>query len=328
MGKIHSKTLQDLEFFTVLEHLSVYCNTEMGKEATFSLLPFSEEEEMNMALAQSSEYLASFENENKIPPHGFDAINAELKLLGIENTTLELPSFKRVSLLCNAVIDHYKFFKKFHEIYPSLANRALDQEPNSEIVDAIHKIIDKFGEIKDKASPALWGIRQQINEVRGKINQSFSSALSRCNSQDLLDEIRESVYDNKRVLAVKAMYRKKVKGAVMGASKTGSIVYIEPEACLRYGRELNNLEFEEREEIMRLLKFLTNFIRPFSYQLEAYQVYLAQTDLSAAKAKYADEINGILPKINQKRTLYIKDAYHPLLYLNNKRKTKKLFLKL
>ena len=138
---------------------------------------------------------------------------------------------------------------------------ALELHP--EIPGAIDDVIDKFGEVKDSASDELRYIRGKINEVRSKINQSFSAALGRYQSSDFLDEIRESVMENRRVLAVKAMHRKKVKGTVMGTSKTGSIVYIVPEATLTYTRELNNLEFEEKEEIQRILNKLTDDIRPY-----------------------------------------------------------------
>jgi DNA mismatch repair protein MutS2 len=93
-----------------------------------------------------------------------------------------------------------------------------------------------------------------MSVVRGKVNQSFGMALSQYNSLGYLDEIKESFVENRRVLAVLAMYRKKVKGSILGSSKTGSIAYIEPEATLRYSRELSNLEYEEREEITRILK--------------------------------------------------------------------------
>ena len=142
---------------------------------------------------------------------------------------------------------------------------------------------------------------------------------------DILDEIKESVVENVRVLAVKAMYRKKVKGGILGNSKTGSIVYIQPEATMNHTRELNNLEYEEKEEINRILKALTNFLRPYKQLLLDYQDLLSEIDVIAAKAKYAKEINGILPKITKDRELHLKDAYHPLLYRNNKQRGEKTF---
>lgn len=325
MNSIKKKTLQDLEFPTVLQQVAARCNTELGKQEALEIIPFSNENEMSNALGKTSEYLGSFISENRIPNHGFDAINSELQLLKIENTTLELKGFKRIAVICESIATHQKFFKKFKEYYPLLHLSVSELEQNAEIPALIHGVVDKFGEIKDNASDELLSIRRQMNHVRGKITQSFGAALATYNSSDYLDEIRESVVENRRVLAVKAMYRRKVKGTVMGTSKTGSIVYIEPEAALKYSRELNNLEFEEKEEVQRILKQLTDMIRPFREPLRAYQDYLTQVDVIAAKAKHAQDTDAIKPKLSKNNKLFLKDAYHPLLLLSNKRKNEKTY---
>ncbi|MFS4415184.1 endonuclease MutS2 [Maribacter sp. 2307ULW6-5] len=323
MANIHRKTLEDLEFPTVLQQLSLRCNTDLGKQLALDVAPLAEEKDIREALGKTSEYLSSFVSDNRIPNHGFDAIGTELKLLKIDNTTLELQGFKRIASICDTLATHQKFFKKFKEYYPLLQATVSQLETSTEIPALINGVIDRFGEVKDNASDALLGIRRQMNHVRGKISQSFGSALATYNASDYLDEIRESVVENRRVLAVKAMYRRKVKGSVMGTSKTGSIVYIEPEAALKYSRELGNLEFEEKEEVQRILKQLTDQIRPFRTLLSDYQDYLAQIDVTAAKAKHAQDINALLPHINQDNRLYLQDAYHPLLYLSNKRNNQK-----
>jgi DNA mismatch repair protein MutS2 len=325
VANIHSKTLQDLEFPTVLQQVASRCNTELGKEAAMEIEPLTTKEEIVKELGKTSEYLGSFISENRIPNHGFDSISNDLKLLKIENTTLELSGFRRISGLCNTVVTHQKFFKKFKEYYPLLHESASTLETNTEIPLLVNAVIDRFGEIKDNASDTLLSVRRQMNHVRGKISQSFGSALATYQSSDYLDDIRESVVENRRVLAVKAMYRKKIKGAVMGTSKTGSIVYIEPEAALKYSRELNNLEFEEKEEIQRILNQLTYQIRPYRALLSDYQDYLSQIDVTAAKAKHAQDINAIMPNSNEENRLYLRDAYHPLLFLSNKRKNEKTF---
>ncbi len=325
MKKINKKTLQDLEFLTVLNHISARCTTELGKENALQIVPLHSRSAILTHLGQTSEYLSSFTNDNFIPNHGFDAINNELKLLKIENATIELSGFRKIGAICSTVNALKKQLKKFKEYYPLLFEASEAVKINTAIPNRIDAIIDKFGEIKDNASPHLRGIRFDMNLLRGKINQSFSRALTTYNTSDFLDEIKESVVDNRRVLAVKAMYRKKVKGAIMGTSKTGSIAYIEPEAVLQYSRQLNNLEFEEREEIQKILRELTTHITPFVSELALYQDFLAHIDITSAKAKYASEMNAILPEISEKQELYLRDAYHPLLYLTNKLKKEKTF---
>jgi DNA mismatch repair protein MutS2 len=320
MISITEKTLQDLQFPTVLETISDGCNTDIGKEKALQIKPFRDKEELMQALQQTSEYVSSFENNNAIPNHGFDAITHEIKFLAIEDSFLEVGSFRKIANLSATTNVLLNFLKKFDDYYPNLNARASRVELTKDIITAIDAIVDKYGEIKDNASPALLSIRQNMNLVRGKVNQSFGVALTQYNSLGYLDDIKESFVQNRRVLAVLAMYRRKVKGSILGSSKTGSIAYIEPEATLKYSRELANLEYEEKEEITRILKNLSNVIRPYLPLLIEYQDFLSDIDVVAGKAKYANRIKGILPTITEERRLFFREAYHPILYLNNKQK--------
>ncbi|WP_100612990.1 endonuclease MutS2 [Confluentibacter lentus] len=322
MIHIHEKTLRDIEFPTVLKQVSELCVTPLGNESTLQIAPIKTKEGLLYALKLTNEYLSSFYNDNHIPNHGFDAITKELKLLKIENTYLEVHSLKKITSISSTVNEIIIFLNKFEDYYPTLSDFVSHIDLTKAIIEKIDTIVDKFGDVKDNASPLLSQLRQSINSIKGKINQSFISALNMYQGLDYLDDIRESVVDNKRVLAVKAMYRRKVKGAIMGGSKTGSIVYIEPETTLQYSRELNNLEYEAQEEIIRILKEVTDFLRPFLPLLETYQAFLIDVDVIAAKAKYARSMNGILPEITDERHIYLRDAYHPLLYLNHLKENK------
>ncbi|MBD3889403.1 endonuclease MutS2 [Olleya marilimosa] len=325
MINIHEKTLQDLEFSTVLEQVSEYCVTALGNQKALSILPYKDKETLHNALLLTNEYLSSYYNDNRIPNHGFDTITKELQLLKIENTYLETHSLKKLISISLTANDIVKFLKKFDTYYPGLHQFSTQIEVTTAIIEKVDSVVDRFGDVKDNASVLLQSIRQQINKLKGKINSSFTSALNQYHNLEYLDDIRESVVDNKRVLAVKAMYRRKVKGAIMGGSKTGSIVYIEPETTLQHTRELNNLEYEESEEVVRILKEVTNYIRHYLPLLELYQTFLTEMDVISAKAKYAKSMNAILPEISEDRALYLRDAYHPLLYLNNLEKKEKTF---
>lgn len=325
MISITEKTLKDLEFHTILQTISDRCNTEIGMEKALQIQPFKNKEILFAELAYTNEYVASFSNNNALPNHGFETVTADLKLLAIEDSFLELIAIKKILDLSKSTNEYLKFLKKFSDYYPELYKKSTQIEFTPYISKSIEEIVNKFGEIKDDASPDLVNIRRSINVVRGKINQSFGMALSHFNSLGYLDDIKETVVDNRRVLAVQAMYRKKVKGSILGNSKTGSIAYIEPETTLKYSRELNVLEFEEREEIMRILRMLSATIRPYAALISQHQEFLSDMDVIAAKAKYANRINGILPKINEEKRLFFREAFHPILLLNNKAENKPTF---
>lgn len=317
---MNTKTLEDLEFPTVLSHLSDLCLTELGKKYALRIKPFDNQESLLLALNQTNEYLSSFDNNNTIPSHYCESITSEIKLLSIENALLEVSSIRKIHRISEVVNTQILFFKKFKTLYPTLFETADSIEYTTELLNAIDKVLDKYGEIKNEASPTLGNIRRELSALKGKLNESFNRALAEYNTADYLDDIRETVVENRRVLAVKAMYRRKVQGTVWGSSKTGSIVYIEPRQTEIYSRELSNLLYDEKEEIQRILRELTAFISQFADLLKDYQRYITAVDIICAKAKYAHQMNALLPEITQERELFLREAYHPLLYLNNAKK--------
>ncbi len=325
MRKISNKTIQDIEFDKVIKQASVYCSTDDGKAAMALVTPYQEKRKIEQALSHTNEYLQSFGSDYAIPNHGFDPVDKELQLLSIENSVLEKESIRRLVILPRSVNEHIKFFKKTEEHFPRLAARTYDIDYNTQIPDRVDEVLDRFGEVKDDASPVLKNLRREMNAVRGQLNGSFGAALTHYLKLDYLDEIRETVVENRRVLAVRSMHRRKVKGKIMGSSKTGSITYIEPERVLTLSRKLSELEVEEHEEIQRILKELTEFMRYFIEDFEQQRSYLTQTDVIAAKAKYARKIEAVLPMIVVNRELDLVDAYHPLLLIANRERNEKTY---
>lgn len=313
MGYIPKKTLEDLEFLEVVAQMSAMAITPLGKDASRELSPFEDRETCLFELRCVSEFRASFDNDNTIPNHGFEPFEGAIRMLAIENSVLDIQAFRDIAAASETVNGLLKFLNKFKTYYPELFASTEGLYINKEIKTEIDGVIDRFGEIHNNASETLYSLRKSIQRVRGKIGQSFNKALSHYINLDYLDDIRESVIDYKRVLAVKSMYRRKVKGGIMGSSKTGSIVFIEPETTLQLGRELQNLLFEETEEIKKILSQLTDYLRPFRPLLQEYQRFLTFIDTVYARARYAEQTQSLLPEIREEQTLKLRDAYHPLL---------------
>lgn len=325
MVKIHFNTLSDLELDKVLEQVADLCITELGKAKVLEIVPFSDATAILPELKRVKEFTGSFNSDNAIPNHGFEAITKELQLLEIENSLIEVSGFRRILSVAETTQNLLQFFKKYNTFYEALYAQSQNIQYASILAEQIQQVIDKYGHIRDDASIQLGQIRRQLLHVKSQINGSFGRALSKYAQAEYLDEIRESVMDNRRVLAVKAMHRRKVKGTVLGQSKTGSIVYMEPQETLEYNNALSNLVYEEDEEVKRILRMLTETMRPYQSLLHTYQEYLVQTDVWYAKAKYAVLIEGVLPLISKERRLYLKDAYHPLLWLSHKEQKKKTY---
>ncbi|MDM9631677.1 endonuclease MutS2 [Robiginitalea aurantiaca] len=323
MKKVSKKTLEDLEFPEICTLIKSHCVTGPGRFLAENMSPIQDEATLLEALERTREYLSSLESENKLPNHGFEAIDDELHALRIENSLLPVEAFRKFSAITALIKNHQRFLKKFQDYFPTLEKWVSQAPYKKEISDCIDVVIDRHGEIKDSASPELSVIRSSIRRLQGKVNQSFNAALSRYAKLDYLDEIRESTLENQRVLAVKAMYRRKVKGSALGTSKTGSIVFIAPEAAVAISRELQLYLLEEKEEIQRILRELGRELRPFIPDLEGYQDVLAEIDFCSGKALLAKQMDATLPEINKSDTLLLLEAYHPLLLLNNKKRGEK-----
>lgn len=317
--QVITKTIQDLEFNTVLEQVTEFCLSELGKNAVRQIKPISRQSLLRFELHLVNEYVSSFINENRIPNHYFDNITELTKKLSIENSFLEIDGYLKIATTSTTVNELKHFFNKFKEYYPKLNELSSSIEHTTFIIDSITQKITTYGEVKDNASAELKRIRKEINSIRGKISESFSRALSKNIANGYLDDIKETIIDNQRVLAVLAMHRRKVSGSFLGSSKSGNIVYIAPQATLTYSRELQNLLDEEKQEIIRILRIISDLIRPYTPLLKSYLRYLVHMDTVGAKAKYAFEIKAILPNITNNKKIYLKEAYHPILWRKNQK---------
>src|SRR5690606_6199907 len=173
MIKIDSKTLQDLEFHTVLEQTSQLCVTDSGKEKLLQWKPYPTPEKTIKSLREVYEYFNSLQGDNPIPNHGFDAVFHEIHLLGVENSTLEVGSFRKILSICESTNTLLTFFEKNKQFYVQLHHKSERIELENYSVSSIKAVIDRFGEIKDDATPELAVIRRAINGMKGKINGSF-----------------------------------------------------------------------------------------------------------------------------------------------------------
>ena len=323
---IPNKTLEDLEYIEVLNQCANFAITQLGKDAIQESQPSVDTEQIQKQLKYVSEFKSSFDNENRIPNHGFESLLDIFPLLKIENSVLTISSFRNMATNTETTNKLIKFLIKFQAYYPTLYEFSNNISIENDIIPAIERVIDRFGEIRDKASDNLFSIRKKLQQLRGKISSSFNKSLSQYNGADYLDDIKESIVNNRRVLAVKAMYRRKVKGTIMGSSKTGSIVFIEPETTYLQNQELQNLLFEETEEIKKILSELTDFFRPYLPYFQNQHSFLLKFDIIYAKACYGNEIDGIFPKINSdEKEINYKKAFHPLLLQTNKLQNKSTY---
>ncbi|MDR1876110.1 MAG: DNA mismatch repair protein MutS [Flavobacteriaceae bacterium] len=313
---ISEETLKELEYQRVIEEILPFCHSEISREKVASLRPLRKDK-IKDSLYCVNEYLGSFSNENFIPFREYDDIETELRMLQIENFILEAGSFHKIrnlSQLVNSLILH---FEKFKEYFPTLHKYLSHIEYTKEIISRVDKIFNRFGEVKNEATPTLKSIREQLQMVRKTIQENFDKTVTHYAQTGVLDDIRESVMDDQRVLAVKSSLKKSVKGRVLGFSKTGSICFILPESVIQPNVRLLELTGQEKKEIEKILFDLTQKIREFYPLLQKYRLYIYELDVVQAKARYADKLRAVLPEITDKPEIHLLEAYHPILYLTN-----------
>jgi len=316
--------LKELEFPQLLEEIAPYAYSPFTVEKIRQLRPQPFEIAKNN-LAKVSEYTASFENENPIPFHEFQEISSELRVMSIEDYQLSAESFVKIRNLSMMVGQLVVYFRKFKEYYPALYQQTEEIPLTKAIILSINEILNRYGEIKSTASEELAEIRKEIAHARKAIQDNFNRALSSYAQSDVLDDIKESVIDDQRVLAVKSGFKKRVSGRFLGVSKTGSITFIQPESVVKHQFLLREKQEDEKKEIARILKKLTAEISVHQPLLEKYQEFVFELDLVQAKAKFARKINGILPQLNTEKRMKLRQAFHPLLWLKNQQDHKKTF---
>lgn len=321
---IQKEDLEELEFPELLSEIAPFAYSPKTEDKIMSLLPMSRDE-AEISLKKTSEFLTSFESSNAIPFHEYEDIEQELRLMIIENFRLENKAFLKIKNITEQIGKLQKFFPTFSETFPLLLKEVQALEFHKAIIEKIDKVFNRFGEVKSEASPDLKVLRTEIQHAKKAIQENFNRALATYSQSDLLDEIRETILEDQRVLAVKSGFKKRVPGRVLGISKTGSITYIQPESVLKHYFKLRENEEEEKKETDRILRKLTAEIAEYQPWLESYQKYIFDLDLIRAKAKFAEKINAVLPKINSHPTLRLRDAFHPLLWLRNSVEKKKIY---
>ncbi|WP_027384354.1 endonuclease MutS2 [Epilithonimonas caeni] len=319
---INQADLNELEFPELLSEIAPFAYSPKTADKIMELCPM-EIDEAEISLKKTSEFLTSFESSNAIPFDEYEDIEEELKLMLIENYRLENRSFIKIKTITEQIGKLQKFFPQLSEVFPTLLEEVKDLEFRKEIIDKIDKVFNRFGEVKSEASTILKTLRTEIQHARKAVDENFNRSLA--TYSDFLEDIRESIIDDQRVLAVKSGFKKRVNGRVLGISKTGSITFIQPESVVKHYFKLKENQEEEKKEIDKILRKLTAELSEFQVQLSDYQTYIFDLDLIRAKAKFAEKVNGILPKINRHQTLRLKEAYHPLLWIRNKNENKEIF---
>ena len=323
MQTIDTQTLHDLEFTTIQNWLAEFAIGPTAKNRLEQLSPIQELHLIRPTLGKLKEFHTIRISGESFPSLLFEELTKELTLLPIKDAVLSQEGFVRIYRASEATNAVLYFFDKRKEEYPLLCDLTNETYYTKEITDAIERVFDRKGAIKDDASPELYMIRQKIHQVRNQINKNFEKELRKLLKEGVLGDTKETFVNDRRVLTVQSTYKRKISGSVVGSSKTGSLTFIEPEINIPLNNELELLIDDERKEIFKILKLLTADIAHHFPLIKAYNELLIELDFINAKTKLALELNADLPGITEDPKIELIDAIHPILWKNNKLQGKK-----
>lgn len=240
-----------------------------------------------------------------------DHLTAKLRVEGAFLDADEAVVLRRALALVGEIV---AFVGARQQHYPALAARTRGVESFPDIVRRIDAIVDRFGEVRDSASPELSEIRRAIREREGQAAKRLQQVLAAAKSAGIVEaDAQLSVRDGKTVIPVSAANKRKLDGFIHDESATGRTFYVEPVEVVELNNELRELEYAERREIVRILTELTDSLRPDAELLAASGDYLAEMDMLRAKGRWASQNGCVKPIVSTDDRLVLKDARHPLL---------------
>jgi DNA mismatch repair protein MutS2 len=315
--------LQQLEYEKVKTLLAEYCKTEYAKERAVNLRIHTKKEFIDLELKQAHEFKLLLQTGQYFPNDFVLNISRELKLLPIPGAVLTGEQFLHVRKLAENTGRIFRWFDSERRIaYQALTKVIENTYFEKNITILIDEILDESGNVKDSASEELASIRMNLYRKRNELRRIFDKMVMKLNKLGYLADIEESFINGRRVLAVFAEQKRMIKGILHGESDSRRTSFIEPEETTSLNNEVFSLENEERKEVYKILRKLTQTISAYAPLLKTYYEVAGSFDFINAKAKWAIQIGGSYPKVHDKAHINLIQAYHPLLLIYNKNNNK------
>ncbi|GHT29779.1 endonuclease MutS2 [Bacteroidia bacterium] len=313
-------------FDTVRRHLHEKCLSPLGEERVAEMSFSADYRLISDLLNQTNEFVSILHGEDEFPAAYFFDVRYSLKRIRPEGTFLEEKELFDLKRSLQTINDIVRFFRveEGDEIpYPALTQLAGDVGVFPQVIGKIDSILDKFGRVKDNASPTLAQIRKDIASTMSGISRSLQSILRAAQADGVVDkDVTPTMRDGRLMIPVAPAYKRKIRGIVHDESATGKTIFIEPEVVVEANNRIRELEGDERREIIHILTEFTNVIRPLAPDILQSYEFLADIDFIRAKALYADQINAIRPDMDDRPQIDWIQSVHPLLYLSHKAQNK------
>ncbi len=306
-------TLRALEWDRIVDLVRGFAVTPLGAGRLSALVPQNDPHRVAQMLSATAEAVDYLGTGQPFALHAPDDLASLLDALAVEGRALEPLALLAFAEFLDSVGQTSAAIRKSGPAYPALKALAEQGGDFRAQIAAVRRQIDPSGEVNDDASPALARVRNQIRKQRGRLRSTLESYLRGKDTSRYLQDQVISDRDGRYVLVIKAEHRTSIPGIIHGSSASGASLYLEPLSTVEINNEIVALEQQEREEIFRVLKALSDGFRSKPIELRQAVEAAAELDVLQAKARAAHLVSGVAPAVSHDGRLELRAARHPLL---------------
>lgn len=313
-------------FDKIRELLKGRCLSDLGKELVDEIRFVSDFDRLKEDLSLVNEFVFILREMENFPTSFYFDLREALVKIRIEGRFLEIQELFDLKRSLETISGIVRFLKQAKdEQFPCLKRLLSNVQVYPYVIERIDFILNKYGKIKDNASPELARIRKELISKQSGVSKRLHAILKKAQDDGLVEEDASvAIRDGRAVIPVASAFKRKLNGIVHDESSTGKTSYIEPAEVVELNNQIRELEYAEMREIVRILTIFSNDIRPYVPDLMLAYEFLGKIDFIRAKAIYANDINGIKPYMENKCQLEWEGAVHPLLMLALRRENRKV----
>ena len=310
--------------------LSGFCQSELGRERVEAMKFMTEAGDIRQSLQESQELETIFEETTDLPEMAFYDLRPSIHRIRLEGAHIEEEDLGKLKKSLDTLHSWLKIIRGKEEssenyTYPALNQLSMGVFTFIAVAGAIDKTLDRYGKIKDDASPELARIRHDLRASEGSVNRTLHGILRIVKDEGLVaQDVTPTFREGRLVIPVSPTLKKRLRGIVHDESATGKTVFIEPQEVVEANNRIRELEAEEKREIIQILKHITMLIRPNTKELFRAFSFLADLEFVRARVSLAKYIGGIYPSVAPYPIIDWTLAEHPLLKLSLEKQGKKV----
>ena len=307
------KALKTIEFDKVLEILSSFALSEIGKQRCLDVKLSTDFDEivLNQKLTTQAQnaYRLSV---NAVPVGNLPDIRETLSILK-NKITLCVEDVQKVYDVIVSTRRFSSFLHKYAQEQEDLFKFTQELKPLPEIEEKVENVFDSAFNIKESASPELKSLFQAKRDTTENLKNTVSDLMKNSSFTSYLQDSVYTVRDNRIVFQIKAEAKNKVQGIVHDISQSGQTYFIEPKQVVGLNNKLRELEISIEVEIQRILKEISSSMGEHYEDIKSSFYALIELDFIFAKAKYSTSIDACEAEIATEPVIELKSMKNPVL---------------